>query len=163
METETTWDCIFPVLLICLSSLFNSIYLTIIFAKGLELEKSTTILFWVFLLGVVILWPLSAVFEGITIPQSMEDKFLLIACGLSTTAQSYVYIAAARILNPSVLSITETIGIPIFFAIQVLFLQDAATPENLTLQIASIVVIFIVSVGLPSLELLLGRHTTAGN
>ena len=81
-----------------------SIPFTIIFARGLEVEKSTTILFWVFLLGVVILWPLSAVFEGITISQSMEDKFLLIACGLSTTAQSYVYIAAAQILNPGVLS-----------------------------------------------------------
>ena len=155
-ENPTIWSYIFPLILLCISALCNSIYITMIYAKRLEFENSTTILFWVFLLGVVLLWPLSAGIEGVTIPESARDKLLLAGIGICTTGQTYCYTLAARILNPSVLSTVETIGIPVFLAAQ--FFQHGFLPTNLILQIASIVVIFFVSVGLPILEFTTVNH-----
>ena len=50
----------------------------------------------------------------------------------------------------------ETFGIPVFFIVQVAFLQNISRPDNLPLQLASVIVIFVVSLGLPALEILTG-------
>ena len=68
---------------------------------------------------------------------------------------------AAQLLYPTVLSVVEAFGIAIFFIVQISFLENIYGPENLPLQMASIIVVFLISVGLPVLELLDG--TTKGN
>ena len=122
-------------------------------AFGLESEKTTTILFWVFLFGSPVLWMLSVIFEDMILPRSLQDKLLFVACGICTTSQTYFYILAAQLLYPTVLSVAETFGIPIFFIVQISFLNNISKPENLPLQLISVVLIFLVSVGLPVLEI----------
>ena len=68
---------------------------------------------------------------------------------------------AAQLLYPTVLSVVEAFGISIFFIVQISFLENIYGPENLPLQMASIIVVFLISVGLPVLEILDGK--TKGN
>ena len=72
-------------------------------ASGLESEKTTTILFWVFLFGSPVLWMLSVIFEDMILPRSLQDELLFVACGICTTSQTYFYIMAAQLLYPTVL------------------------------------------------------------
>ena len=122
-------------------------------ASDLESEKTTTILFWVFLFGSPVLWMLSAIFEDMILPRSLQDKLLFAACGICTTSQTYFYIMAAQLLYPTVLSVAETFGIPVFFIVKISFLNNISKPENLPLQLISVILIFLVSVGLPVLEI----------
>ena len=68
---------------------------------------------------------------------------------------------AAQLLYPTVFSVVEAFGIAIFFIVQISFLENIYGPENLPLQMASIIVVFLISVGLPVLEILDGK--TKGN
>ena len=122
-------------------------------ASGLESERTTTILFWGFVFGSLSLWILSAIFEDSISPNGLQDKILLIACGICTTLQTYFYIMAAQLLYPTMLSVAETFGVPVFFIVQISFLNNISKPENLPLQLISVVIIFLVSVGFPVLEI----------
>ena len=150
-----------PFALLALSSFSNVVSITVMSVSGLDSVKTTSILFWVFLLGSPVLWLLSAIFEEMILPKSTKDKFLLAACGICTTSESYFYITAAQLLYPTVLSVVETIGIPVFFIVQIVFLQNISGPENLWLQVASIIIVFLISVGLLVLEIL--RGSSKGN
>ena len=145
---------VIPFVFLATSSPSNAIYLTVMSASGLDSVKTTAILFWVFLFGSPVLWFLSVIFEDVILPESAEDIFLLVVCGICTTSQSYFYIMAAQLLYPTVLSVVETFGIAIFFIVQISFLENIYGPENLPLQMASIIVVFLISVGLPVLEIL---------
>ena len=143
-----------PFVFLAVSSLSNAVYITVLSASGLESEKTTTILFWVFVFGSPVLWILSAIFEDMILPKSLQDKLLFITCGICTTSQTYFYIMAAQLLYPTVLSVAETCGIPVFFIVQISFLKNISKPENLPMQLVSVILIFLVSIGLPALEII---------
>ena len=142
-----------PLTLLAISSFSNSVYITIMSASGLESVSVTSLLFWVFASGSVTLWILSAIFESIILPKSMSDKIFLFVVSISTTTQTYLYILGAKLLYPTVLAVAETFGIPVFFIVQISFLHSISQPENLPLQVASVFVIFLVSLGLPLMEM----------
>ena len=110
-------------------------------ASGLDSVKTTAILFWVFLFGSPVLWFLSAIFEDVILPKSTQDIFSVGRfVGSAQTFKSYFYVMAAQLLYPTVLSVVEAFGIAIFFIVQISFLENIYGPENLPLQMASIIV-----------------------
>ena len=142
-----------PLTLLTASAFTISVFITTISASGLESVSVTSLLFWIFASGSISLWILSAIFENIILPKSTSDKILLCVVSISTASQTYLYVSGAQLLYPIVLSVVETFGIPVFFIVQISLLKTVSQPENLPLQVASVFVIFLVSLGLPIMEM----------
>lgn len=88
----------------------------------------------------------------VSVSDPLEDKLYLVGNGVFVSLQTLGYVVGARLISPTMFSVVETVGIPVYFFTQEIFLHQVALPYNLPLQITSLVVVFIASITLPLYE-----------
>ena len=148
------WSEVLSMFLLAFSCFCSALETVILSGSRLKHVNPPVLAFWIFASGSIILIPATFTFEEPIIPQTWMDRMYLLIYCVGAAGLSYCYIIAAQILLPMFLTIIESFGVPLMFIVQMLFLTQIAKPNNIWLQMAGVLLVFLATIALPVVEYL---------
>ena len=110
---------------------------------GLKDVNGIFLAFWYCLFGASLSLATSLVFEDIFIPDKNMDRLLSVTHCTTASAVTFLYIFAAKLLNPNVLAIVFSIQIPLALTTQMFLLKSVTPPVELWVLMLGLAIITI--------------------